>query len=417
MSATLHVGIIAGTRPEAIKIAPLVHCLRSDHRMRTTLIATGQHPVMLDQVLAAFDITPDITLGLHRHSASLARLNGAAITELDEVLATSDIDVVVVQGDTTSAFAGAFAAYLRGIPVVHLEAGLRTNDLRNPFPEEGNRRMIARLAALHLAATDANRRNLIAEGVDGRDILVIGNTVIDALFDITRRRPTFSTEVLRSLEAETRKIVVVTAHRRESWGEPMVQIATAVRTIAARDDVMVVWPLHANPAVRAAVEPVVGDLGNVLLLGPLDYPDFSHLLHVADLVLTDSGGVQEECPAVGTPVVVLRTATERFEALECGAATLAGTDPVVIVALAERRLDSIDAPITCSPYGDGHAAQRAVDAIASHFLGAERPSDFTPPVSAGRSALDVETGGLRPTARFRSREMCVSRSAVSMPGS
>lgn len=354
--------VVFGTRPEAIKMAPVVRELRkrSEHA-ETIVCVTGQHRQMLDQVLEVFGIEPEVDLDLMRPDQSLPALTAASMLRMDEALAETRPDVVLVQGDTTTAMVSALAAFYRKIPVGHVEAGLRTGDRYRPFPEEINRSLITSIAAWNFAPTMAAVRALRSCGVAEGAIHLTGNTVIDALLEITGRpehpgeAPSFPSPGLR--------LVLVTAHRRESFGTPIENLATALREIASRiEDVEVVYPVHLNPNVRAPVERILGGADRVRLIEPLGYLAFARLMKRARLILTDSGGIQEEAPALGIPVLVMREETERPEAIEAGVAKLVGTDPGRIVLEAERLLRDDAAwramSTGASPFGDGHAAER-----------------------------------------------------------
>lgn len=379
--------VVFGTRPEAIKMAPVVAALARRPGLRPVVAVTGQHQEMLHQVLDMFGVVPDVDLALHRPGQTLDELTARAVTGLAPVLREHRPAAVVVQGDTTTAFSAALAAFYAGVPVVHLEAGLRTGSISDPFPEEANRRLISQLAALHLAATPANRAALLHEGFAPASISVIGNTVIDAVLVAGRwNRPWADPRLAEELGPRRRgerPTVLVTAHRRESWGEPLTDVARAVAEVARhRPDAQFVWPLHANPAVQRWVTPVVAGCPNVVLTGPARYDDFVRLLSIADVALTDSGGVQEEAPALGVPVLVTRKVTERQEAVECGAAHLVGTDRARIV---EHLMTLLDDPaaharmvVDESPYGDGQASTRAAHAIAELLGVGARLAEFAP---------------------------------------
>jgi UDP-N-acetylglucosamine 2-epimerase (non-hydrolysing) len=364
---------IFGTRPEAIKLFPLVHALAADARFASRVCVSGQHRGMLDQVLEISGVAPDHDLDLMRPDQSLDALTAGLLTGLGRVMDAERPDRVVVQGDTATAMAGAMAAYYRKIPVAHVEAGLRSGDIHHPWPEEVNRKVIGTIAALHLAPTETAAKALRRENVEPATIHVTGNTVIDALHWITARiaeQPELASG-LAELERRFagRRVIGVTSHRRESFGEGMQAIAAAIRRLAARDDVSVIFPVHLNPNVREVMNAELGGLDNVALLEPLDYPHFARLLDVAHLMLTDSGGVQEEAPALGKPVLVMRETTERPEGVEAGTARLVGTDPDRIVAEAERLLDDERAYAAMSrahnPFGDGKSAGRIVELLAS----------------------------------------------------
>lgn len=377
------VHLIAGTRPEAVKLAPVAARMRERGRLQPMLVASGQHPAMTAQALTAFDMAPDRALPLTRHTGSQPELLAALVQRLDEHLAAHQPAVVMVQGDTTTTLAGALAAFWRKIPLVHLEAGLRTGNLAAPFPEEGNRRMVAQLAGMNLAPTALSAANLLGEGVPAERVLLTGNTVVDAVLDIADRRVDEDFADTRLAQAAANRLVLLTAHRRESWGPRLDGVLTAVRSVLEEHrDVWVVVPTHPNPDVRAQVHRALGDLDRVVLTEPLPYPDLVALLAKAYLVLTDSGGIQEEAPSFGVPVLVLRDATERTESLEAGCARLVGTDPTVVATETDRLLadpscrDEMAA--AANPYGDGRAAERAEQAVA-HLLGlAPRPEPMPP---------------------------------------
>ncbi|WP_181373640.1 non-hydrolyzing UDP-N-acetylglucosamine 2-epimerase, partial [Microbacterium sp. HMWF026] len=362
-------------RPEAIKCAPLVAELQRREGLRTTVTVTGQHREMVAEINASFGIRPDVDLDMFRSGATLAETTSTIFSALSARWAGSAPDAVVVQGDTASAALAAVAAYYAGARVIHLEAGLRSGDLQSPFPEEGNRRLIAPLAALHLAPTDAAVRNLLAEGVRPDDIVLTGNTGIDALHRQRTHPQRFDDPDLERIASGAERLVLVTAHRRESWGGPLGRVASAVaEVVAARPDVVAVLPLHPNPRVRTEVRAAVGDTDRVLLCEPLPYAQFGRLLARAYCTVTDSGGVQEEAPALGVPALVVRDTTERGEGVAAGAARLIGTRREAVVAELSLLLDDPGVHARMSRaqnlYGDGRAAPRAVDAI-SRLLGVE----------------------------------------------
>lgn len=356
--------LLVGTRPEAVKAAPVVLGLAGHPTLRPALVHSGQHADMVEQALAPFGLAPDEVVRLSRETGDQAELFAGLLPALDEVIARRMPAVVLVQGDTSTALAGAMAAFWRGVPVVHLEAGLRTGDLTAPFPEEANRQLVARIAALHLAPTQAAAAALRAEALSG--IVVTGNTVVDAaLLTAALDAPTANPDVL-AVERAGGRLVLVTAHRRESWGAPLDSVLGAVATLVEQHpDVQVLLPVHPNPAVRAQVSRVLGGVPRVTLTSPLAYPDLVRVLRKAALVLTDSGGIQEEAPSFGVPVLVLREVTERMEAVVAGCAWLVGTDRVRILVAAERVLrERLRVPLHSNPFGDGRAAERVVAAIA-----------------------------------------------------
>lgn len=355
---------VFGTRPEAIKLAPVIRCLREDPRFETRVAVTGQHRALLDQVLAAFSIQPDHDLNVMQAGQTLAESASRIIAALEPVMDRERPDCVVVQGDTTTTFCAALGAFYKGIPVAHVEAGMRTGDLREPFPEEMNRVLTSRLAALHFAATESAAENLRRERVDNANIFVTGNTGIDAVLSVRDSLP--------ALDADSpKKTILVTAHRRESFGEGFVRICRALRRLAERTDVEIVYPVHPNPNVQAAVMERLRDIPNIQLIDPVDYVAFVALMSGAHILLTDSGGVQEEGPSLGKPVLVMREKTERPEAVEAGTARLVGTDEDRIVAETALLLDD---PIEYSrrarihnPYGDGRASAQIRDVLAARF--------------------------------------------------
>jgi UDP-N-acetylglucosamine 2-epimerase (non-hydrolysing) len=381
LTRPLVVAVVLGTRPEAIKLAPVARALLADPRSSAFVVHTGQHTALAADVLEAFDIVPDARLDLLRAGQGLVQLLGRAVTSIGEVLVTASPDVVVVQGDTTTAAAAALAATQLAIPVAHVEAGLRSHDRAAPFPEEDNRRIIGAVADLHLPPTDAARQNLLAEGVDPDAIVVTGNTGIDALDTVLAAGSPAGDRVVERVRAHPGRVVLVTAHRRESWGTAMDGIARAIhRVVDAEPDVLVVLPLHPNPVVRDVLLSELGGHPRVDLCEPLSYASLAHVLASSALVLTDSGGIQEEAPHLGVPTLVLRSTTERPEGVEAGAAWLVGVEPDTIVHAARVVLHegavrrSMGRPRHL--YGDGRAAGRAVDAIAHrHGLGA-RPDEF-----------------------------------------
>jgi len=372
--------IVYGTRPEAIKLAPIIAELRASSEIAAHVVVTGQHRELLDQVNRLFGIVADDDLDISTPRQSLEQVTGRVLSGLGACLRRVRPDVVVVQGDTTTAFAAALAAFYERIPVVHVEAGLRTGDLSAPFPEEANRRLTAQLAALHLAPTPAARANLIAENIDPERIVVCGNPVIDALIQVAARRAPYDDPALERAPAP---LVLVTAHRRESWGEPMTGIASAVATLAAElPHVSYVIAAHPNPIVRDVLLPPLVGLANVVVTEPLPYSQFARLMQESSVILTDSGGIQEEGPSLGKPVLVMRDSTERPEGVAAGTARLVGTDERRIVEEVSRLLSDPVAyasmATAVNPYGDGRAARRSVRAI-EHFLGlGEPPNEFDP---------------------------------------
>jgi UDP-N-acetylglucosamine 2-epimerase (non-hydrolysing) len=370
-------------------MAPVVRELAASPLFRPVVAVTGQHRSMLDQVNNLFGIVPDFDLDVLRQRQTLASVATRSLSGLEATITDVAPDMVVVQGDTTTTFVGALAAFYLGVPVTHLEAGLRTNNRRSPYPEEINRRLTTQLADLHLAPTPTNRDNLLADGVDPDTALVIGNTVIDALLQVASQSPPPTDALLNEVRRRTADcsspILLVTAHRRESWGEPLQQVGEALAKLAAdRPDLLVVFPIHRNPVVREAILPAIGGMANVIVSDPTDYATFAHLMSLATIVLTDSGGIQEEAPSLGKPVLVMRDTTERPEGVRAGTVELVGTDPGRIVARVSRLLDDKAAyaamATAVNPYGDGQAARRAVAALAHHFGCGPPVDEFEPQV-------------------------------------
>ena len=375
--------VVIGTRPEAIKLAPVVLQLQK-HRwlFETRICVTGQHREMLEQMLRVFGLRPDYDLGVMKSRQNLADVTAACLTGLDPILRRECPALVLVQGDTTTTLAAALAAYFCHIPVGHIEAGLRTGRKQDPFPEEINRRLATHLADFHFAPTEEARSNLLSEGVSPEDISVTGNTVIDALFLTQARlveRPSLASVSLGPTDGL--KIILVTAHRRENFGPPFRRICEAVRAIAEqRRDVLVVYPVHLNPNVQAPVHEILDGVPNIRLLAPLDYFSFVACMQRAYVLLTDSGGIQEEGPSLGKPVLVMRDVSERPEAIAAGTARLTGTSPDAIVSAVTSLLDDevcykrmTSRP---NPYGDGHAAERIVQFLISRVTKPSAPAGY-----------------------------------------
>lgn len=373
---------VYGTRPEAIKVAPVIKALEKDERFESVAVSTGQHKEMLEQVNTMFGIEPKLDLHLMKPGQGLNEIVSRALMGLDEIIDAEQPDVIISQGDTSTAMTAALAGFHRGVKIVHLEAGLRTGDIHSPFPEEANRKLIGQVAELHLAPTAGSMENLRRENVRSKDIAVTGNTVIDALLEAASWDTAFEDPALQAVAESDKRLVVVTTHRRENL-EAMKEIGGAVKDLAEDySDINFVLPLHLNPKVREAVLPEVESLPNVLITDPLPYDQFTKLLDRATIILTDSGGVQEEAPALGKPVLVMRQNTERPEAVVAGTVKLVGTNRSLIVAEAKLLLDD-DAAYTSmanavNPYGDGKAAERAVAAIAELLGVGERLPDFDP---------------------------------------
>ncbi|WP_308606052.1 non-hydrolyzing UDP-N-acetylglucosamine 2-epimerase [uncultured Corynebacterium sp.] len=377
---------VYGTRPEAIKVAPVIKALEKDQRFESVAVSTGQHKEMLEQVNTMFGIEPKLDLHLMKPGQGLNEIVSRALMGLDAIIDAEQPDVIISQGDTSTAMAAALAGFHRGVKIVHLEAGLRTGDIHSPFPEEANRKLIGQVAELHLAPTAGSMENLRRENVRSKDIAVTGNTVIDALLEAASWDTEFEDPAVQEAAQSAKRLVVVTTHRRENL-EAMKEIGGAVKDLAeAYPDIHFVLPLHLNPKVRGAVLPEVESLPNVIITDPLPYDQFTKLLDRATIILTDSGGVQEEAPALGKPVLVMRQNTERPEAVVAGTVKLVGTNRSLIVAEAKLLLDDSAAyeamANAVNPYGDGKAAERAVAAIAELLGIGERLPDFAPEIES-----------------------------------
>jgi UDP-N-acetylglucosamine 2-epimerase (non-hydrolysing) len=359
---------VVGTRPEAVKLAPVVHALREERWAECRVLATAQHRELLDHTLAFFGIVPDLDLDLMRPGQALADLTARMIAALDPVLAEEEPDLVLLQGDTTTVLATALCAFYRHIAIAHVEAGLRTGDKWQPFPEEGNRTLVTRLADLHFAPTDAARQNLLREGIAPAAVHTVGNTAIDALLWTASRVDAAPFQLERG-----RRLVLVTAHRRESLGAPFEELCQALVVLARRHDVEVLFPVHPNPSVRGPVERRLSGHARIRLCDPLDYPEMVAAMQASSLILTDSGGIQEEAPSLGKPVLVLRDKTERPEGVTAGAARLVGLDRDRITAEVTRLLDDPAAYAAMAkvqnPYGDGTSARSIVAVLRRHFAG------------------------------------------------
>ena len=364
---------VFGTRPEAIKMAPLVRALQDDPDVESVLCVTAQHRQMLDQVLDLFELTPDYDLNIMQPNQTISMITANVLTGMEPVLQKEKPDVVLVHGDTSTTFVTALACFYQQIPVGHVEAGLRTYDKYSPFPEEMNRVLTGHIADIHFAPTERNRQNLLAESIADSKIVITGNTVIDALLQVAGKPYEFEDETLKAIDFEHKKVITVTCHRRENLGEYMAHIFSAIADIARefKDEVEVVYPVHLNPKVRAEADEYLKGIGNVHLIEPLTYQPFVNLMAKSYFILTDSGGMQEEAPALGKPVLVVRRETERPEAIEAGTAKLAGVEKQTIYAMAKELLtdrNAYDAMAhAVNPYGDGHACERIVAALKSRF--------------------------------------------------
>lgn len=357
---------VVGTRPEAIKMAPVISALKKETWVEVKVLATAQHRHMLDQVLNFFDIEPDIDLDIMRPNQALTTLTARLLLDLDDVLMAEKPDIVLVQGDTTTVMTVALACFYHRIPIGHVEAGLRTWDMQNPFPEEANRVIAGKLARWHFAPTESSRQNLLREGISDKDITVTGNTVIDALLMTAAKHLKLGIDL-----DESKRLVLITSHRRENFGEPFRNICRALRTLAERNsDVQFLYPVHPNPNVKDIAHEVLGNSHNIRLCEPLDYAPFVAAMQRSYLIISDSGGVQEEAPALGKPVLVLREETERPEAVDEGVVKLVGSDYDTIVQETQRLLDDTEMyrkmSRGVSPYGDGHGAERIVNVLREY---------------------------------------------------
>ena len=379
----LKVMTVFGTRPEAIKMAPLVLELQKNPNTESIVCLTAQHRQMLDMVMDMFKIKADYDLNIMRDRQTLCSITTLALNGLDEVMKEAQPDVVLVHGDTSTTFAGSLAAFYNQIKVGHVEAGLRTYDKYSPFPEEMNRKLTGSIADIHFSPTIANKNNLLKEAIDEKDIYITGNTVIDATKYTVSDSYVFKNEEIRNVDFETKRVILVTAHRRENLGEPLKNICNAVRAVAdAFEDAEIIYPVHLNPAVRETVFSILGGHNRIHLIDPIDVDELHNLMNRCYMVMTDSGGLQEEAPALGKPVLVLRTETERPEAIAAGTAKLAGCDEKVIFDMASKLLSDKSAyeemAHAANPYGDGTASERIVNCLL-HYFGytSERPQDFT----------------------------------------
>ena len=358
---------VFGTRPEGIKMAPIIKEIQKRNKFECYTCVTGQHREMLDQVLEIFDIEPDYDLNIFKKGQSLTDVTTKTLKGLEEILDELKPDILLVQGDTTTVFAAALAAFYKKIKIGHVEAGLRSGNLYSPYPEEANRKLTGVISNYHFAPTESNRQNLIEEGYDEKNIFITGNTVIDALKYSVREDFVFDDEILNDLDYN-KDVVLLTAHRRENWGKPMEDIFKAIRRVVLeRENLEIVFPRHLNPIVRDAAEKYFADLDRVHLIEPLSYLPFSNLMARVKFVVTDSGGVQEEAPALGKPVLVLRNETERMEGVEAKTAKLVGTNEQDVYESIVSLLDDKDLydemAKAVNPYGDGHAAEKIVDVL------------------------------------------------------
>lgn len=373
---------IFGTRPEAIKMAPLVKKMEATKEIESIVCVTAQHREMLDMVLDLFKIKADFDLNIMKHGQTIADINVSILKGLEKVFEEAKPDIVLVHGDTSTTFMGALASFYQKIKVGHVEAGLRSGNIYSPYPEEMNRRLTGVLSNYHFAPTISNYKNLINESVSEENIFVTGNTVIDALLQVINPDYIFDNELLNNINYEGKKVIVMTCHRRENWGEPMENIFKAVREVAEKHkDVEIIYPVHLNPAIRVLAGDMLGGIENIHLIEPLDYEPFANLLNKAYLVITDSGGVQEEAPALGKPILVLREETERPEAVEAGTVRVVGVNQKKIVDEMEELICNQDSYKKMSnavnPYGDGRACERIIQILLYKFgISSEEPKMY-----------------------------------------
>ncbi|MDR1136213.1 MAG: UDP-N-acetylglucosamine 2-epimerase (non-hydrolyzing) [Clostridiales Family XIII bacterium] len=363
---------VFGTRPEAVKMAPLVSALKKDKDVESILCVTAQHREMLDQVLELFCLKPDYDLNVMQPNQTIGMITSNVMTGMDQVIKNEAPDIILVHGDTTTTFAAALAGFYNMCKIGHVEAGLRTFDKYSPYPEEMNRLLTGRLADFHFAPTALNRGNLLREGVDENSVFITGNTVIDALLQVADKPYEFSCPPLSEMDFDNKRVITVTCHRRENLGENMAEIFSAIRDVASEfDDIEIVYPVHMNPKVRAAADEILGGAKRIHLIEPLTYQPFVKLMSKSFLIITDSGGMQEEAPALGKPVLVVRKETERPEAIEAGTVKLAGVRREDIRRMTEELLTDENLynsmAHAVNPYGDGHAAERIVNIIKSRL--------------------------------------------------
>lgn len=365
---------VFGTRPEAIKMAPLVKALENDERFESIVCVTAQHREMLDSVLKIFEIKPKYDLNIMAHGQTIIDISNKVLEGVDKVIKECNPNIVLVHGDTSTTLNGALAAFYNKVPVGHVEAGLRSNDIYSPFPEEANRKLTSVIATLHFAPTKTNEVNLLSEGINKEKIYVTGNTVIDALLGVVDKNHIFEEKVLNNIDFENKKVILLTTHRRENWGVPMEKIFNAIIDIIQQnDDIEVIFPMHKNPSIRELAHKYFDQYKErVYLIEPLEYIEFTNLMAKVYLIMTDSGGIQEEAPSFGKPVVVLRTETERPEAVRAGTVKLAGIEKYNIINVVYELINSEilykTMAYSTNPYGDGKASSRIIEIIAENFM-------------------------------------------------
>ncbi|SHJ85754.1 non-hydrolyzing UDP-N-acetylglucosamine 2-epimerase [Tepidibacter formicigenes] len=363
---------VFGTRPEAIKMAPLVKKLESNNKFESIVCVTAQHREMLDMVLDLFNISPKYDLNIMRHGQTITDITNRVLKELEEVIGKEKPDVLLVHGDTTTTFAASLAAFYNKVPVGHVEAGLRSGNIYSPYPEEMNRRLTGTIASIHFAPTNGNKENLLNENISEDNIFITGNTVIDALLSVVNEDYKFNDEKINNVDFKNKKVILLTCHRRENWGKPMENIFRAIkRVVIDNENVEVIFPMHLNPKVRDCAKTIMGDMNRIHLIEPLDYEPFANLMNKVDLVLTDSGGIQEEAPSLGKPVLVLRTETERPEAVSAGTVKVIGINEKDIYEATNILLNNEEEYFAMAhavnPYGDGKACDKIVDYLLKNF--------------------------------------------------
>ena len=385
----LKIAIVIGTRPEGVKLAPVINLLRKSPLLETYVISTGQHREMLQDILEVFGIEPDIRLSVMRQEQSLNQITSRVIERIDQVFREMNPDLVIVQGDTTSAFATSLAAFYSRIPVAHVEAGLRTLKIDSPFPEEANRKLIGAIASIHFAPTPIARKNLLNEGIPAEKIYITGNPVVDALKKMEQSASSRIKQFVSSLSTSGKRIILVTFHRRESWDRPLRRVCNAIADLAeSLDDLCFVFPVHKNPAIREIVSALLSSRPNVYLEEPFSYPDLLYILKHSALVMTDSGGIQEEAPYYNVPVLILRNETERPEIVQSDLGILAGTDTKKIVREALKKLAHSNPRKNrklINPFGDGRASERIKLALERYVMG-------TPPLLTEDEEFHVPFG-------------------------
>lgn len=364
----MKVMLVFGTRPEAIKMSPLVNALKKDKRFEIKVCVTAQHREMLDSVLEIFNIVPDYDLNIMAHGQTITDISTKVLKGVEEVIKAEKPDMVLVHGDTSTTLNAAMAAFYNQIPVGHVEAGLRSGDITSPYPEEFNRKLVGTFADIHFAPTEGNVKNLLSEGIENEKIYLTGNTVIDALLEVVKEEYEFEDDKLNNIDYENKKIILLTCHRRENWGSPMENIFIGIKEIIDQEkDVEIIFPMHKNPSIRELAKKIFGNNPKIHLIEPLDYEPFANLISKSYIIMTDSGGIQEEAPALGKPVLVLRTETERPEAVEAGTVKIVGIEKENIVKEALKLLNNNEQyeemANAINPYGDGNACKKIIEIL------------------------------------------------------